>query len=601
MSRGAAVIRGVWAIARHEAGRHLAAFQDVRVFGIFLLSVAVLALLGPAALREGVHPDEGLFVVDMDPASELAPAVHADPRFHVIDTGGRAYIAGDADLWIEPGRYRYDPQSVTSEAAAVELERTVRAWLDARLADEEDQDAAFPLSIDLYYRTRAGAAFITDLPDEEPTPEPGDGTADGDGGDGGGDGGGSGGGGGEPEPPPDDRSAQQRYNDSAEKHPGLRPNEVEPPFPLRSLLLTFAYIVPLNFIAELYSGSILQERVRQRGLPLLSSPYSGGQILLGKSLPYIALTCSVAGVTTWFLGAGWIGFAAVLPILGFSLASALVLALLSRNQRGLTAFLVAVNVMLSTFLFLPAVFTRVHPVAFISPVAVVAAAIRGEAVTLFQFAYSFLPLSLVAVALTALAVALYRDETLMTPAAFLTRLIDGVENGVKSGWGLLFAGATAVPFALALEVIVLVFALTMDLTTIFFVFLLAAAFIEEGLKAIPAYAYIARRHRTRNAAAVGAFVGGGFFLGEKGVLIWSLIGLELLPFGEETLVTFGIAAQVVLVLAPLVLHATATGIFTAFAKRGSESAVVGWVVASIVHASYNGAAIWYFSRFGGGL
>lgn len=582
--------RAVLSIARHEASRHVGAFRDPRVLGFTLVAVAALGALAPLAFQQGVEPDEGLFVVEMESGSELAPAIEANPRFHVVHGDGTLFFAGDADLFVEPDRFRYDPSSITSEAAAVELERSVRAWLDARLEEEPDQQAAFPLAIDLYYRTRAPTFGPTGGEVEDGGPD-GDAT---DGGDG--DGGGDGTDGEEGET---DRSAGERYGDSEEVNTGLRPNEVDPPFPLRSLLLTFAYIVPLNFISELYSGSILAERIRMRGLPLLSSPHSGGQILLGKSLPYIILTVGLAGATTLFLGAGWVGFAAILPVLAFALASSLALAMLSRNQRGLTAFLVAVNVLLSTFLFLPAVFTRIHPVAFISPVSVVAAAIRDEPVTLYQFAYAVLPLSLVAVALASLAVALYRDETMMTPAPFLTKLIDGVENGVKSAWGLLFSGAVAVPFALALEVIVLVFALALDFTTIFIVFLLAAAFIEEGLKGIPAYAYATRRGRHRSAAWTGAFVGTGFFLGEKGVLIWSLIGLELLPLGSETLVTFGIATQIALVLAPMVLHSVATAIFVAFAKRGPRSAMAGWVVASVVHAAYNASAIWYFTRFGG--
>ncbi len=571
-------------VARQETGRLLQPVASIRVGAFLVLAAVAVGVLGPFALRTGTQPEAGVFVVEIDASSPLRPALAADTHFELAAPG---QALRPPDLVIDGTSVGYH-QSDLSLAALENLERAVRAHQDLLMAREADQDAAFPVRIDLYYEPRSlapvpGAGQPTppaDAPPQQPAPDA-------------------------PEDTPSSTTAGEQLADTATATTDLAPSQVEPPFPIRSLLLTFAYLLPLNFLSQAQAGSLHQERVRGRGLPLLSAPVPAWAIVAGRVLPYLATALVIAATVTILIGSSAVGFLAALPIVLFSLASAALLGLTTRGPRELTASLVAINVLLSSFLFLPAIFVQIHPIAFLSPVAVISATIRGDPVGLGSFLYATLPLTVVAGALALVSAALYREETLFAPASPLSRVVDGIARLTTRRSMLLMAGALAVPFALALEAFLLVFAISLDLRVAFVVFLVGSAAVEEALKGLVAYAALARRapepggpardptaQPARTTLAVAALVGGGFFLGEKGVLLWSLIGLDLLPLGGDALTTFGISANPLLVLAPLALHIGAVAITAAAARsdawRGGHRVLWGWLAATLVHTAYNG-------------
>jgi len=79
---------------------------------------------------------------------------------------------------------------------------------------------------------------------------------------------------------------------------GLHPTQVDPPFPVRSLLLTFAYLIPMNFLGQLAAGTLLQERIRRRGVLVLSAPLSGPRILAARMTPFAVLAALVLVAAT---------------------------------------------------------------------------------------------------------------------------------------------------------------------------------------------------------------------------------------------------------------------------------------------------------------
>lgn len=572
-------------VATEEVSRYTR-FADRRVLLATVVLGLVIGTAWPVVQDRGITPEAGLFSVAVEEGSPLAPVVDSDPAFTVVGSpnGDRA---AQADLVIQGETVSYDASRDKSTAAADRLERAARAYMDHALVDEADQAAAYPVSVNLIFQQRdlAQTAPGADGGSQDPTGPDRD--QDGD----------TGGSNTSTTNTSDTLVTGQRTEQS-----GLDPSQVTPPFPMKSLLYTFAYLIPLTFIGELYGGSIFAERVKSRGLLLLSTPISGARLLLGKSLPYIVVTLGVAGATTLLLDAGVIGFLAAVPIIAFALASSLVIGLLAASQRALTFLLVSTNVLLSTFLFLPAIFTEVPPVAFLSPVGLIAASIRGDPVSLGQLLYGTVPLSLITVALVALAVSLFREETMFAPGSATSKLVDGVDHLLTTRWRFLAAGLLAVPIALAVELFVLVFAVTLGLTSAFVLFLLGSAFVEEALKALPGYAHASRARDTATRMApwlVGSLVGLGFFLGEKGVAALGLLGFGLLPRGTEALATFGIASSPLLILAPLVLHAGTATITATAAQHGKRWAIAGWLAAGIVHALYNATVILVLS--GGGL
>lgn len=558
--------RRVLAVAVNEAQRYLRALN--RKVLLLLIAAGVLAtLLLPAIQQRGVYPDEGLYTVELDPQSPLAPAVQGDPTFDALPFEyGLAFSNGRADLFVREAHVAYDWASPRSQSAVEELSRSAERYFDTVLEREPDQAAAFPVRVNLVYEPRG---VLTPPTPTAPSPAP-------------------------PATGTPTSPAVLLVEESPTRQLGLAPSQVNPPFPIRSLLLTFAYLIPLNFLNQFYAGSFLAERTRHRGLLLLSAPLSGPQIVLGKSAPYALLTLAIALVTTGLIGAGPTGFLAILPVLYFSLATTLLFALLARSYRELTFFIVSTNVLLSTFLFLPAVFTEIHPISYLSPITVVAANIRGDSTTALQFLYSTLPLLLASLVVTLLGVALYREEELFAPKKVLSKLVDAIHYVTPRTRHLLAAGALLVPFALGLEVFVLVFAVTLHVSAALTVFLLGTAFVEESLKGLLAYAFAARAHRRTIPWIPGLLIGAGFFLGEKLALLFSLVGLDLLPRGPEVLATYGIATSSLLVALPLLLHVVTSTVLVFAAARGKATVGLAYLSMGGLHAAYNAGVLRFY-------
>jgi ABC-type Na+ efflux pump permease subunit len=546
----------VLAVARHEARRAFAVL-DKRT-GLALVAVVVLlALSWPVVRTHPIAPQDGLYSYAVASPSPLEGAVQSDARFRKVDSGPAALVLdGDAVV--------VDERSERSRAALLALSQATARWMEQRMAQEPDEAAAFPVDVNVLLVRQDLSAAGTPIArgaatSGGPLPAPGTGT----------------------EPAPEVLVGNVS---SAQPRLALHPSEVDPPFPVRSLLLTFAFLIPMNLVAQLCAGSLLSERIRHRGLLLLTTPLSGPRILLGRVLPHLGVTLAVVLVAGLAIGAGWQGFAAALPMVLLVLALAVVLGLLARNERELTFLLTAATTMLSTFLFLPAIFTTLPPVAFLSPVSVVANSVDGHAVAWGPFLYATVPLALATLALAFLAAGLYREETLFATRGLGAKGMDGVRRLVPGRLGVVAAGALAVPFALALELFILALVIPLGLRAAFPAFVLGVAFVEEGLKLVPARAHAQAGHRGWLA---GALAGGGFFLGEKLALLVALAGFGLLPDGRTSLALWGIGGSAFVLLAPLALHAGCSAVAASGTRRGGGWAALAWLAAAVLHAGYN--------------
>ncbi len=564
-------------MARHE-GRRAFAFADRRTALAFLGAALLLAASWPLVERNPLAPDAGLYPVAVDPASPYAPAIAADPRFRVVEGGLDDLAAGRIALVVTADAIHHDPASERSTASLQALGQATRRWLEERLATETDQAAAFPVRVDLLAENPAtaptGGNPTGPGPSSEPT-NPADPS--------------------DPDPGATDPGTTDPVLVDAieEGRLGLHPSQVDPPFPVRSLLLTFAFLIPLNLIAQLQSGSLLADRTRHRGLILLSAPLSGPAILAGRTLPYVALALVVVAVATWATGAGLLGAAAALPMVLVVVALAMVLGLLAHNERELTFLLTGATTTLSTFLFLPAIFTQMPAIAFLSPVSVVAASIEGDPVAWGPFLYATAPLALVTVALAALAFALYHEETLFSTRGLGAKAMDGLARLTPRRWNVVVAGALVVPFALAAELFMLALVIPLGLRAAFPLFLLGVAFVEEALKllVVRAHAHTTPQARApleaRRGWLSGLLSGSGFFLGEKLALLVALAGFGLLPLGTEALAIWGVGAGLFLLVAPLLLHAGTAAVAGLGTGRRRLVAALAYLAAVALHVGYN--------------
>ncbi len=577
--------RAVASIARHET-RRLTSFADPKTRWALLAAAVLLAASWPVVREHSIESESGLYPVALAPDAVLEAAVLGDDRFRIVDGDLADLETGRIALWIAD-EVAYAPDEPRSRAALAALRQATSVWLESQLALEQDDAAAFPVIVTVAYQGREltgpapkGAPPEPEQPiDATPGPDasqppvaplqPGAPGAE------------------APRAQPD---LLQSSPDAVPAEQGVRPADVDIPFPVASLLLTFAFLIPMNFIGQLCAGNLLSDRIRHRGVIALSSPVPLVWILAGRTAPYLAMSLTVVVAAGLIIGVDWIGAIAAATIVLFVLAASILLGLLSRSERELTFLLTGITTMFSTFLFVPALFGALPPVAYLSPVTVVAASLRGEAVAWAPFLYAVLPTFLCTVTFALIAGALYREETLFSQRGLAAKTGQALARLVRAPAGLIVAGILAVPFAMALELFVLALVIPLGLAAAFPVFIVGVAAVEEALKLAPAASHLHRpQHKSR--WLVGAAVGLGFFLGEKLALLVALSGFGELDLGTSTLALYGVGGSLLILVLPLLLHVLTGTISASGAARGKAVVWAAYLGAVVVHATYNVAII----------
>jgi ABC-type Na+ efflux pump permease subunit len=597
-------LRRTWAIAWAEGARTKTSFNRKTTLVLFAIGL-VTALLLPPLLDQGLDFDRNLYRAAVDPEEPLAPAVagaRVFQRLSVDDPRG-AVEAGIVDIAIADGRvYALDTQK--GRAAIAALRQAAKDYTYSQLALEGDHDAAFPVRVELLYVEQAHTPDQTDFPSLPeslaPTPSaPSDGTTEG-----------TVTGGGTTGSTTTDAPIEQGASSGFDLLPPERsvntPETLSPPFPFRSLLLAYAFLIPMNFVVQVYAGSAIAERIDRKGEPLLASPARPWEIIVGKAAPYMALMMGISAVIVYFIGGGWLSLLAVFPLALAFLALEFVAAMYARSFRELTFLTVFTSVLLTIYAFLPAVFTDVHPISLVSPVTLVVFDLRGDVVGLGEILYATLPLTFFSLVLFVLGSALYREEDLFHQKPVMAKAIDSIARQITSMRSAMKMPFLLLPLVFIAELMLITFLFAWPVPVGTIGILMAVALVEESFKAAPSFAGVKRGIIPfKKAALFGALVGLGFFLAEKAFLIASLAGLMDVEAGAAV---FGAAGAGVmgasgltlfaLLIAPMVLH-IATASMTGWASQHSKR-VFGstFLVAIAIHTIYNLAAI---RIMGGGL
>ena len=389
------------------------------------------------------------------------------------------------------------------------------------------------------------------------------------------------------------------------------PSSITPPFPFVSLLLAFLFLVPMNFLIQAYGSSILDERTNRRGEPLLVTPLSPAEIVAGKTLPYAVAAAAATVLIALAVGGGALSVVAVLPVAAAFLGATFVGAVFARSFKELTFLTVGVSVLVTTYAFVPAIFTNVTPVALVSPLTLVVFDLQGEAVSAGQTLFSTAPMTLGAGLLFALGLGVYREEDLFSQKPVTRKLLDALAvrlSPVTAGEARLsrrrlralgsvaLLTGCAIPFVFVAELLAVAVLFALPVTVSVPVLLVTIAFVEEVAKSVGLYAGFERGVFDRSdavAVAVGVASGTGFFLAEKATAVVQVVGLTDLFLGRAAfadvagLSGHAPAALAALLAAPLVLHVVATTVAAAGAVRGRTAYAVALALSTLVHAAYN--------------
>jgi len=289
----------------------------------------------------------------------------------------------------------------------------------------------------------------------------------------------------------------------------------------------------------------------------------------------------------------------VAPLVLLFLAATFLGAMFARSFKELTFLTVTTTVALTSYAFVPAIFTNAGPVALISPLTIVVRDLQGQAVSLLEFAFSTLPPLLTAFVLFGLGTGLYREEDLFAQRSVPLKVLDALAGPISKRWHVGAVTALLIPFVFVLELLAVAFLFALGELSIPLV-LVAVAVVEEVAKSLHVYASFehGRFERTaRTGLVVGVISGVGFFVAEKATAIAQAVGLDAVPTGEAALRTGLIqgADPVVLVAAslllPLALHVVTAAISAVGASRTRRAYVAALAVAIAVHLAYNLAVV----------
>ena len=576
--------------------------------------------------RVGIDADSPYYdVVDNHAALSPQPADHeqlenGELELLVTDTAGGTFELngedGDGEIELTPTQSTLTVFHTPTEkgtAAVTTFRVAVERYNDRLMALEENRTAAYPVTVQLQYRSQdqlvaddlgqdsedldeaddADDADDDDADDADQDDDADDSDQDTDGADD------------EAETGDEIAVDDDRDDPAFEDEDGSlvdrlfgdgtatgSPAEISPPFPFSSLLLAFVFLVPMNFIIQAYGGTILNERINRRGELLLVAPLGRLDIVAGKTLPYLAAAVAAIGAISLAIGGGLLSVLAVLPIALAFLASTFVGAMFARSFKELTFVTVTVSVFLTTYVFVPAIFTNVTPIALISPLTLVVMELQGEAVGLGAYLFSTAPFYLGSVILFLLGVGVYREEDMFTQKPVPLKFLDALDARLRGPKSVAVVSGLMIPFVFIAELLAIAVLFVLPIEVSVPIILVTIAAIEEVAKSIHIYAGFESDRFDRSmktALVLGALSGIGFFVAEKFTAISQFVGLPELALGEATLTPAGVTptATLALLAAPLALHVVTAGISALGARRDLRWYLVALLVATLVHAAYN--------------
>ncbi len=572
---------GLLTISRWEL-RRTKLSSGKKTLAFSLLLVLLIGIVSFLIAQYGFHLNDNIYkVVLTDPY--IASVIRTDSKFEVFT----AEEAEARELFQERGfDILITGQNVSfsgserSISAMDALDKAVKKFDENRLLSYNDLNNTFPVWITItnIKREQAFAApSLSKLP--EPEPSPGTTSA--------------------PAPPPASAGTETETtvltpSISEVKTPKSvlpikenalsTPSHFNPPIPFRSVVLSFLFIFPMYFIAQLYSACIMEERVRRKGEMLLVSPVSPWEIVLGKLVPYLLITLALmSGIALYIGGSLWM-LLILLPMVLMFLSTAYLGAIISRSFKELTFVLVFLSVSLSGYIFLPAMFANIHAISMISPMTLVVKMLEGEAVAAQEYLFSTLPFYLVSFLIFAFGIFIYREEDLFTQKPVKGKLLDSIQVFLERlPAPIFFLSIALLPLVYSVQLILIVLMFNLPIRIGIVVFIFLAAFIEEVVKSAGIYTAFVRKISyidTRTAIKAGILSGTGFFIGEKLILLAVIAGIAGSVFGS--------AMGIGLLIFPFALHVTGAMI-SALGLRflGTGRYLLSVILATLVHAGYN--------------
>ena len=578
---------GWYTVAKWEFLRSGMKFSRRSVFAI-LFTLLLLAVVSYAVSFTGMNLDQKIYSV-VSASPELNSIIEADERFYVLTDDGK-----DADITVVEDR-AYLSGTKKSIAAADALGKVFIDHREAVLSSYNDINNSHPVWVTIHDLERPESFQVlggTTQKDDQVSDDENE-NADG--------------------------AREYKGNAAAAKRTShiVSPEELEdldnsdsktlferqtiatpsnftPPIPFTAILYSFLFIFPIYFVSQFYSSSIMEERTNRRCELLLMAPLRSRDIVLGKSIPYVLVAMVLLSVISLYierpsdiheLGTSLAMIGVIFPVLLLFFSLSFIAAIFSRSFKELTFAMVFFSVIVSGYVFFPAMFANVHAVSSISPMTLMVNLIEEGNISFGKYVFSTLPFYLVALSIYGFGTAIFREEDLFSQKTMTEKAMDCMELFLSVRLGSVFTlSIVSIPFVYMAQLMLIVMLFNLPLPYSIIAMITLSALVEEIAKSVGIYTIMKRGLRSMNLKTAGMLAllsGGGFFFGEKLVSVITLAPIASSAFGS--VMTMG-----TLLLIPLLLHVittmvTSLGVYF----TGPRYYVFFLIVATGVHAIYN--------------
>ncbi len=356
--------------------------------------------------------------------------------------------------------------------------------------------------------------------------------------------------------------------------------------PLQSIVFGLLILTPLMFISTGYLSSLYNERIKNRSSVLFSCAITRGEIVIGKTLPYlvaamIVSTALVFAVRPEFWSVIYAIPAILTSILGyFSVCFALVL--LSRSYKEISFLKTSIASVYIGYLLLPTFFLSLHDAAFMSPISAVTEIMTSGELGLQLYAFSIIPILLSSIIIYYFFSKIFCEEGLLIDS-IPRKLYFSLSRIVKNKLNIFLVSFVSFPVVVLVESVFLIF-LLLPFDNPFWPMLAliaVAGVTEEIVKNISIYSAYRINKLQTNPLLIGAFSGAGFALAEKAML---LVMLPELVSNYNTIV-------IPILIVPFIFHSLTCIAFAALAKRTRMRFGSLIAIPITIHVIYNIAVV----------
>lgn len=363
------------------------------------------------------------------------------------------------------------------------------------------------------------------------------------------------------------------------------PSLMSPPIPLSLVILAYLYIVPIFFVSIFFTSSFTEEKVNRKLIVLLSAPVSPFQIILGKMLPYLVYSVAIIlGVTLILQGSILLGLAIFVPVMLFIFSIYLIVALTYRTFKDQTFLSVLALSGIILYLLLPAMFTGVSDLSYISPLTLAVQMFRGESFGVSQYFLATAPLYLIFLQTLFIGTRVFNEQYLMGFRPLHTKMAEALYLAMDKrhpSISVFLLSLFLVPAVFMVQLVSIVFVSNLPLSL--WILVAVSVIVEETAKSAGIVVLLHNKAIEAQWDVVRlAFLSAlGFLFGEKLLLFFAL---KVLSESVFTSAVFGAG----LLIIPLALHVISTGaVCMIVARQGTKYYPLAILAGSLIHSIYN--------------